>query len=99
MSVDGTYKLTVNTQMGVQTPTLTLKEDGGALSGTIDGQAGKSDFSGGTVDGNNASWEMTINAQGQEIKLTCTATVDGDSISGKINTPMGGADFTGQKEG
>lgn len=99
MSVDGTYKLTVNTQMGVQTPTLILKEDGGSLSGTFDGQTGKVDFSGGTVDGNSASWEVTIEAMGQSIKLTCKATVDGDSISGNIDTPMGGADFTGQREG
>lgn len=99
MSVDGTYKLTVNTPQGVQTPTLTLKEDAGALSGTLDGQAGRSDFSGGTVDGNNASWELTISPQGQEIKLTFTAAVEGDNISGKVNTPMGGVDFTGQREG
>ncbi len=99
MSVDGTYKITANTQMGAQTSTLILKEDGGALSGSVDGQAGKTDFSGGTVDGNNASWEMTINAQGQEVRLTCTTTVDGDSISGKANAPMGGVDFTGQREG
>ena len=99
MSVEGTYKLTVNTPQGVQTPTLTLKEDGGALSGTIDGQEGKTDFSGGTVDGNNASWELTISPQGQKIKLTFNATVDGDSISGQVSTPMGGADFTGQREG
>ena len=99
MSVDGAYKLTVNTPMGVQTPTLTLKEDGGALSGTIDGQEGKTDFSGGTVDGNSASWELTISPQGQEIKLTFTAAVEGNSISGKVSTPMGGVDFTGQREG
>ena len=99
MSVDGTFKLTVNTPMGTQTPTLTLKEDGGALSGTIDGQAGKQAFSGGTVDGNKASWEMTINAMGQDITLSCTATVDGDSITGSMSTPMGAADFTGQREG
>jgi hypothetical protein len=98
MSVDGTYKLTVNTQMGVQTPTLILKEEGGSLSGTLDGQAGKADFSGGTVDGNSASWEVNFDAMGQSIKLTCKATVDGDSISGNIDTPMGGADFTGQRE-
>lgn len=99
MSVDGTFKLTVNTQMGTQTPTLVLKEDAGALSGSFDGDTGKYDFSGGTVDGNSASWDMTIQAMGQEVKLTCTATVDGDSISGNINTAMGGADFTGQREG
>ncbi len=99
MSVYGTYKITANTPQGVQTATLTLKEDGGALSGTIDGPYGKVDISGGTVDGNNVGWEITISAQGQEIKFTCTASIDGDSISGKANGPMGGADFTGQKEG
>jgi hypothetical protein len=60
---------------------------------------GSNEFSGGTVDGNNLSWEVTIKAMGQDIKLTCTGTVDGDSISGKMNTPMGGADYTGQREG
>ncbi len=98
MAVDGTYKITANTPQGQQTATLTLKEDSGALSGTIDGPYGKVDISGGTVDGGNASWEMTINAQGQDVKFTCAATVDGDSISGKVNTPMGTADFTGQKD-
>ncbi len=99
MSVDGTYKLTVNTPGGTRTPTLTLTEDGSALSGSMAGDFGTQEFSGGTVDGNSASWEVTISPQGQDIKLACTATVDGDSISGNMNTPMGGVGFTGQREG
>ena len=99
MSVAGTYKLTMNTPMGTQTPTLTLTEDGGALSGSMAGEMGTQEFSGGTVDGNEASWNMTISAMGQEIELSCTAKVDGDSISGKMSSPMGGADYTGQREG
>ncbi len=97
MSVAGTFKITANTQMGAQTATLILKEDGDALSGSIDGEAGKFDFSDGTVDDNTVSWEMTVQAMGQDIKLSCSGTVDGDSISGKMSTPMGDADFAGQR--
>jgi len=98
MSVAGTYKLTVNTPMGTQTPTLTLVEEDGSLSGSMAGQMGTQEFSGGTVDGNSATWDMTISAMGQEIKLSCSCAVDGDSISGKMSSPMGAADFTGQRE-
>lgn len=98
MSVAGTFKCTMNTPMGVQTPTLTIKEDGGAVSGTMAGQMGTTEFSGGTADGDSAKWNMTIEAMGQKIELTCNCTVDGDSISGAMNSPMGAADFTGQRE-
>lgn len=97
MSVAGDWKLTVNTQMGVQTPTLTLTEDGGKLSGEMKSPMGNVEFSDGSIDGNDLSWDMELEAMGQKIKLTCTATIDGDSISGKISTPMGDSDFTGTK--
>lgn len=98
MAVDGTYKLTINTPMGQQTPTLTLKEEGGGLSGTFAGQMGAQDFTGGTVDGNSFKFDMTMNAMGNEITLNIEGTVDGDSISGTMNTPMGGSDFSGNRE-
>ena len=99
MSAAGTWKLTINTPMGTQTPTLTLNEEGGKLSGNMEGPMGAVEFSDGTIEGNDLNWEMNIEAMGQKIKLTVTATVDGDSISGKMNSPMGGSDFTGQREG
>ena len=99
MSAAGAWKLTINTPMGTQTPTLTLTEEGGKLSGSMDSPMGSVEFSDGTVEGNELSWEMNIEAMGQKIKLSVTATMDGDSISGKMNSPMGGSDFTGQKEG
>lgn len=98
MSVAGAFKLTMNTPMGVQTPTLTIKEEGGAVSGNMVGQMGTTEFSGGTADGNSAKWDMTIEAMGQKIQMSCNCTVDGDSISGAMSSPMGSADFTGQRE-
>ena len=99
MSVAGTYKLTVNTPRGTQTPTLTLKEEGGSLSGTYAGQMGTTEFSGGSVDGNNVKFNITLSAMGREITLSFDGTIDGDNISGSMTTPMGGSEFTGTREG
>lgn len=99
MAVSGSYKLTVNTPMGQQTPTLTLKEDGGSLSGTFAHAMGTQEFSGGTVDGNKVKFDITLDAMGNQITLNIEGTIDSDSISGTMNTPMGGSEFTGQKEG
>lgn len=99
MSVSGTYKLSMQTQMGPQTPTLILKEEAGKLSGSMATPMGNSEFDNGTVDGNNIAFEMKISAMGQEFSISCKGAVDGDTISGQMTTPMGGADFTGQREG
>ncbi len=98
MSLAGSYKCTMNTPMGVQTPTLTIKEEGGVVSGTMAGQMGNTDFADGKADGDSATWDMTIEAMGQKIAVSCKCTVDGDSISGQMTSPMGAADFTGTRE-
>ena len=99
MSVTGTYKLTINTPMGTRTPTLILKEEGGALSGTFAGQMGTTEFSGGTAEGNSVKFDVSISAMGQEITLSFSGTIEGDSISGSVNTPRGASEFTGTREG
>ena len=57
MAVDGTYKVVVTTPMGPREATLTLKSDGTNLSGTFEDNMGKSEFSGGTINGNNLEWK------------------------------------------
>jgi hypothetical protein len=99
MAVSGTYKLVLNSPRGQQTPTLTLKEDGGSVSGTFAGRMGEQEFSGGTAEGNDVKFDININAMGKSITLNAAATIDGDSISGTMTTSMGGMDFTGQREG
>jgi len=99
MSVTGTYKLTINTPMGTRTPTVTLKEEGGSVSGTFAGQIGTTEFSGGTADGNNVKFSVNISAMGREMTLSFDGTIEGDSISGSVNTPGGGSEFTGTREG
>ena len=42
MAIDGKWNITIKTPMGEQTATLTLKEEGGALTGEMSGAAGTS---------------------------------------------------------
>ena len=60
---------------------------------------GSTDFSGATLDGNDANWEMDMKLMGVKFRMTVTATFNGDNISGKMDTKMGGMKFTGQKQG
>ena len=97
MSVEGNWNLKMTTPMGEQTPVLTLSVDGDNLSGCWEGQRGKTEFSDGTVDGNNLSWTVKMQAMGMEISMECTASVDGDQITGEVKTPRGVFNFSGQK--
>lgn len=97
MSADGTWNVTMNTPMGEQKGTLTLKTDGATLSGKMEGPQGAQEFDGGTVDGNQLSWVIDM-TQPMPMKLDFSATVDGDSISGEVGLgSFGKATFSGAR--
>jgi hypothetical protein len=96
MSADGTWKLTLTTPMGTQTPTLTLKSDGQALTGTMEGAQGTVEIEDGRVDGNNVSWSIT--AAQMAMKIAFSGAIDGDRISGKAELgTFGEAPFEGER--
>jgi hypothetical protein len=85
MAIDGTYNIQIDTPMGTQTATLTLKTDGNALSGSMSsGMVGTSEFSGGTVDGDNITWRMKIDTPMGEMDLEYKGKISGDDISGEV---------------
>ncbi len=95
MSADGSWKVTINSPMGAQEATLTLKTDGDSLSGSLAGPQGTQDFEGGTVDGDNLTWVVDM-TQPMPMKLECSGAVDGDNISGTIKLgALGEASFSG----
>ena len=84
MAVDGTWKITVDTPMGAQEGTLTLKAEGSTLSGSQQSSTGGTmAVQNGKVDGNKLTWtsEMT---QPFAIKLEFTATVNGNAMTGEV---------------
>ena len=84
MSADGTWNLTMNTPMGPQTGTLTLKSNGATLEGNMAGPQGTLDIEEGKVDGNSLTWVINM-TQPMAMKLDFKAAVDGDKITGEVD--------------
>jgi len=98
MTVDGTYNVQVSSSMGTQPATITLKEDGELLTGSIAGDQGTQVFEGGTVEGNNVAWSVQMTGPMGQIKLDFKGTIDGDDISGEIQLgSFGTATFKGAR--
>ncbi len=97
MSADGAWNVTMNTPMGEQKATLTLKSSGAELTGKFESPQGVQEFTGGKAEGNSLSWEIDV-TQPMAMKLEFSATVDGDSISGEVGLgSFGKATFSGTR--
>lgn len=73
--------------------TITLKQDGSTLTGSVPGFARGGDtppdnpISNGKVDGNKISFEVKMSMQGNDIVTKYEGTLDGDSLKLKITRP------------
>ena len=95
MSVDGDWNITVNSPMGPQLTTLTLKSEGEKLTGIQGAQGKTSPISKGKVDGDTVSWSNSISTP-MPMELEFTGKVEGDCLNGKVKAGMFGAfPFTG----
>ncbi len=95
MSVDGSWKITVNSPMGKQESTLNLASSGATLTGTASAQGNTTDVKDGKVDGDNVSWSSAITTP-FPMTLEFTGTVSGDTIKGKVKAgSFGSFDFEG----
>src|SRR6266852_4569625 len=82
MAVDGNWNITMSTPMGERNATLTLKNAGGALTGT---------------QGDDVAWKVSI-TNPMPLTLAFTGKVSGDSITGEMGIgPMGSFPFTGTR--
>lgn len=77
--------------------TITLKQDGAKVTGSMTGRGGEITFEG-TVSGNDVTWTVKRTMQdGTEISSVYKGTVDGDNMKGTVTSSMANAtarDFT-----
>jgi len=98
MAVDGTWKITVNSPMGVQEGKLTLKTSGTTLTGSQSGQNGSMAIQNGKVDGNKLTWTADM-TQPMAMKLEFSVTVAGDQMSGEVKAgAFGSSPLSGKRE-
>jgi hypothetical protein len=97
MSVDGTWNVTVNSPMGAQPSSLTLKTDGGVLTGTQSAQGNTQPIVNGKVDGDVVTWSNSITTP-FPMTLEFTGKLDGDTLNGNVKAgSFGSFPFTGNR--
>ena len=97
MAVDGTWNITVNSPMGAQKSTVTIKTSGNTLTGSAQSPQGSQELANGKVDGNNVSWQVSITTP-MPMTLEFNGAVDGDKISGNVKAgAFGSFPFSGAR--
>lgn len=97
MAVDGDWNLTMTTPMGERQATLSLKQAGGALTGTQGADGNTAEIFDGTVSGDAVNWKVSI-TNPMPLTLEFIGTISGDSMSGEMGIgPMGSFPFTGAR--
>jgi imidazolonepropionase-like amidohydrolase len=76
---------------------MTVRQEGGTLSGSIQTQLGVSEFSGGALTGNAFHIVANATIQGQAVQLTINGMLEGDSFSGTVQSPFGTQNVTGTR--
>lgn len=97
MSVDGSWKIVVNSPMGKQDSTLELQSQGSTLTGKQSAQGNTSDIKDGKVEGDTISWSNSITTP-FPMNLEFTGTVSGDTLKGSVKAgAFGSFPFEGQR--
>ena len=98
MSVDGTWKLVMQTPIGERKSTLTLKQAGPGLTGRLAGEEGNAtDIYDGQASDAGLGFKAAIKNP-MPLTLEFTGKVSGDSISGDMGLGfMGSFPFTGSR--
>ena len=87
--VTGKWQITSNFGGQTRTSTLTLKQDGETLTGSISGRAGETPIQDGKISGDDISFTVVRKMQDQEFKMNYKGKVSGDTIKLTVSTPRG----------
>jgi hypothetical protein len=93
MSVAGTWKLSMKTPFGVQTPTLSIDENGGKLEGAN----GPADIQEVQIDGNSFSFNSKVKTPMGTFPVSFRGTVSGDEMEGTYKSMAGVTEFSGER--
>ena len=96
-SVAGGWDLSINGPQGPINAAATLKQDGEAVTGTIDSPQGTVPIKG-TLKGKTLAISFSIDGPQGPLEVKVTGEVEGDAMKGMIDFGMGQADFTAAKK-
>jgi hypothetical protein len=97
VTADGNWNLVVETPMGERRATLSLKADGGMLTGSQMADGNTAEIFDGILNGNQLSWKVSI-SDPMPLTLEFNGTVDGDEVTGSVTLGnFGSSSFSGTR--
>ncbi len=98
IDLTGTWALEVDTEFGKRTPSVTLKQEGGKLTGRYHSQLGEVPVTG-QVKEKTFTFQVTLTFEGNPVTITYTGTVDRSIVKGQLTFGDAAAGtFTGKKQ-
>ncbi len=99
LDLTGTWQLKGDGANGF-TATLTLKQEGGTLSGSLESEMGTAAISSGKLEGDAFALTISAEFQGRKFEFQLTGTATKESLTGKFATPFGEpSPFTARRPG
>ena len=97
--VAGDWALTVETDQGTTTPSVTLEQNGSELTGHYSSETLGEATVTGSVNGNEVRFSLEAEVQGFGLEVVYTGTVQSDgTLTGQISLgDLGGGTFTGKR--
>ena len=97
MTADGNWNLVVSTPIGERRATLSLKADGGTLTGSQMADGNTAETFDSTVNGNQLAWKVSI-SDPMPLTLEFSGTVDGNELTGSVMLGnFGSSSFSGTR--
>lgn len=94
MSAAGKWMMSMQTPMGLQTPEITLRDDG---TGVMVSPMGEIDITQVVFEGSNVTFSAAMHSPMGDVSLEFSGTADGDAFEGTVKTPMGDTVVTGER--
>lgn len=88
VDVSGVWAFDIQTGQAAGSPTITIKQEGDALSGTYEGEYGPADIKG-TLSGKDVRFSYDLQAQGRSVDVVHVGTVEGGSMKGSVSILAG----------
>lgn len=87
--VTGTYTISLKTPLGLKKGELTLKDEGGVLTGTMSALGKEQPIEAGSCSGDAFSFSGSLKTAAGRLAYSCEGTVEGDTLAGVAKTKKG----------
>lgn len=97
-NLSGTWTLNIAVGEREVPGTLTIRQEGANLSGTIQSSFGTSELSNGSAGADGFRFTTRANVEGRTVEISVTGTVSGNEMRGTVSsTELGATSFTGTR--